>query len=114
MPYEIVGLGGLLDTPEVQDTLAVATMLVRPEDSEAALRVLGGPSVGLGLADMEALAARAKNLQARADGPVAEEEAARSVPADPEERLIEELTQLALEAEALKMLETIIGIYQGK
>ena len=103
VPYEIVGLGGLLDTPEVQDTLAVATMLVRPEDSEAALRVLGGPSVGLGLADMEALAARAKNLQARADGPAAEEEAARPVPADPEERLIEELTQLALEAEALKM-----------
>ncbi|WP_288792689.1 ATP-dependent helicase [uncultured Corynebacterium sp.] len=103
VPYEIVGLGGLLDTPEVQDTLAVATMLVRPEDSEAALRVLGGPSVGLGLADMEALAARAKNLQARADGPAAEAEAARPVPADPEERLIEELTQLALEAEALKM-----------
>lgn len=106
VPYEIVGLGGLLDTPEVQDTLAVATMLVRPEDSAAALRVLGGPSVGLGLADMEALAARAKNLQARAEGlsARAEEELPKPVdPVDPEERLIEELTQLALEAEALKM-----------
>ncbi|OIR40599.1 DNA helicase II [Corynebacterium sp. NML140438] len=101
VPYEIVGLGGLLDTPEVQDTLAVATMLVRPEDSAAALRVLGGPSVGLGLADMEALAERAKNLQARAEGSATQEDAPK--PADPEERLIEELTQLALEAEALKM-----------
>ena len=103
VPYEIVGLGGLLDTPEVQDTLAVATMLVRPEDSAAALRVLGSPSVGLGLADMEALAARAKNLQARADGVSARDDVVLPKPADPEERLIEDLTQLALEAEALKM-----------
>ena len=103
VPYEIVGLGGLLDTPEVQDTLAVATMLVRPEDSAAALRVLGGPSVGLGLADMEALAARAKNLQARAEGAAAGADEVLPKSADPEERLIEELTQLALEAEALKM-----------
>ena len=55
------------------DTLAIATMLVRPGDSAAALRVLGGPAVGLGLADLNALAARAKNLRARERGEDAEQ-----------------------------------------
>lgn len=68
VPYEIVGVAGLLDIPEVADTLAIATMLVRPGDSAAALRVLGGPAVGLGLADLNALAARAKNIRARERG----------------------------------------------
>ena len=67
VPYEIVGLGGLLDVPEVADTVAVATMLVRPDDTAAALRVLGGPAVGLGLADLRALASRANNLRGKED-----------------------------------------------
>lgn len=62
VPYEIVGLAGLLDVPEVADVVALATMLVRPEDSMAALRILSGPLVGLGLKDIMALAARARNL----------------------------------------------------
>lgn len=65
VPYEIVGVAGLLAVPEVADTVAIATMLVRPGDSAAALRVLGGRAVGLGLADLHALAARAENLRAR-------------------------------------------------
>lgn len=65
VPVEIVGDAGLLKIPEVADMLAVATMLIRPEDTEAALRVVCGPSVGLSLADLQALAARAKNLSAR-------------------------------------------------
>src|SRR5699024_11977388 len=43
VPYEIVGLGGLLWEPEIQDMVAIATMLVRPQDSAAALRILAGP-----------------------------------------------------------------------
>lgn len=73
VPYEIVGVAGLLDIPEVADTLAIATMLVRPGDSAAALRVLGGPAVGLGVADVNALAVRAKNLRARERGDQAEQ-----------------------------------------
>lgn len=68
VPYEIVGVAGLLDIPEVADTVAIATMLVRPGDSAAALRVLAGPAVGLGLADLQALADRAANLRARERG----------------------------------------------
>lgn len=69
VPYEIVGLAGLLDVPEVADAVAIATMLVRPDDVAAALRILGGPAVGLGLADLQALAARASNLRGSAAGP---------------------------------------------
>ena len=59
IPYEIVGINGLLDVPEVADMVAIATMLIRPTDSAAALRILGGPAVGLGVRDIQALARRA-------------------------------------------------------
>lgn len=62
VPHEIVGLGGLLWEPEVQDVVAVATMLIRPGDTDAALRVLSGPLCGIGIADIMALKARADNL----------------------------------------------------
>lgn len=65
VPVEIVGLAGLLDVPEVADLVAVATMLIRPADSQAALRVVAGPMVGLGVKDTLALADRARNLAGR-------------------------------------------------
>ncbi|MGD7002959.1 ATP-dependent helicase [Corynebacterium halotolerans] len=68
IPNEIVGLSGLLYVPEVADVIAVATMLVKPQDTTAALRILAGPHVGLGVSDLLALAGRAANLAARATG----------------------------------------------
>lgn len=68
IPNEIVGLSGLLYVPEVADVIAVATMLVKPQDTTAALRILAGPHVGLGTSDILALAGRAVNLAARATG----------------------------------------------
>ncbi len=65
VPFEIVGLAGLLDVPEVADLVAIATMLIRPMDSHAALRVLASPMVGLGVADILALATRVRNLAGR-------------------------------------------------
>ena len=94
VPYEIVGVGGLLDVPEVADALAVATMLVRPADSAAALRILAGPAVGLGLADLAALAARANNLR----GSTQEEETEGE---DPAARLAAQLEALQARAAAL-------------
>ncbi len=86
IPYEILGLAGLLDVPEVADVVAVATMLVRPQDTPAALRILSGPYVGLGLADLVALQRRARNLSG----------AAHRVehPADPLERLRSQLAEV--------------------
>ncbi|QGU03946.1 ATP-dependent helicase [Corynebacterium comes] len=62
IPYEIFGIGGLLTLPEIADLVAIATMLIRPQNAPAALRILAGPSVGLGLADLVALRDRARNL----------------------------------------------------
>lgn len=67
VPYEVFGLGGLLSLPEIADLVAIATMLIRPQNTPAALRILAGPSVGLGLADLVALRDRARNLTAGAD-----------------------------------------------
>lgn len=85
IPYEILGLGGLLSVPEVADVVALATMLVRPGDNAAALRILTGPLVGLGLADLQALQQRARNLSGAA-GRV-------ELPDDPVERLKAQLAE---------------------
>ncbi|GAA1170296.1 ATP-dependent helicase [Corynebacterium glaucum] len=103
VPYEIVGVAGLLDVPEVADTVAIATMLVRPGDSAAALRILGGPAVGLGLADLQALAVRATNLAGRGQARSADaergdfDEAART----PEAHLEAQLAELVQRAEEI-------------
>ncbi|MGV0327231.1 ATP-dependent helicase [Corynebacterium confusum] len=65
VPYEIAGLGGLLFEPEVQDLVALATMLIRPQNNTAALRVLAGPACGIGLKDIQSLGKRAANLAGR-------------------------------------------------
>ena len=62
-----MGINGLLDVPEVADMVSIATMLIRPTDSAAALRVLAGPAVGLGVRDIQALARRAGELSGRAN-----------------------------------------------
>lgn len=95
IPVEIVGLSGLLDVPEVSDMVAIATMLVRPQDNRATLRILGGPHVGLGIADIQVLQRRAANIAGhrRADEqPVLEDplehlkaQIAETVPTEPEE-----------------------------
>ncbi|KQB84115.1 ATP-dependent helicase [Corynebacterium oculi] len=85
VPYEVVGLGGLIDIPEVADVLAAARLLIRPAEDKAALRLLTGPSVGLGWADVRALARRARNLAGRARSTGEGEETQE--PQDPEEKL---------------------------
>ena len=109
VPYEIVGLAGLLDVPEVADTVAIATMLVRPGDSAAALRILAGPAVGLGVADLHALAARAANLRGGPAPQPGQEASASRLPSDgagepasaAEEKLFRDLNELVERAAAL-------------
>ncbi|AKK05150.1 DNA/RNA helicase, superfamily I [Corynebacterium mustelae] len=101
VPVEIVGLGGLLDIPEVADMVAIATMLIRPTDSQAALRILAGPMVGLGVADITALAKRAANLAGRSKAETVDTE----VIADPMEKLTAIINQ-TVPAEP----ETVVGL----
>ncbi|HEY5855644.1 MAG TPA: ATP-dependent DNA helicase [Aldersonia sp.] len=62
LPVEIVGLGGLLSTPEVGDIVAVLRMLADPAAGGAAVRILTGARWQLGIADLLALWERARVL----------------------------------------------------
>ncbi|MDQ6658727.1 MAG: ATP-dependent helicase, partial [Actinomycetota bacterium] len=65
LPVEVVGLGGLLDEPEVADLVAMLHLLVNPNSGAAALRILTGARWQLGGADLAALAGRAQQLGGR-------------------------------------------------
>ncbi|GAA1473595.1 UvrD-helicase domain-containing protein [Corynebacterium felinum] len=100
VPVEIVGSEGLLDIPEVADLIAVATMLIRPTDSHAALRVLTSPMVGLGAHDLQILAKRARNLKGRTQS-----NDALSQPRTPMEKLEQIIATTVPEPE-----ESIVGL----
>ncbi|GAB3128817.1 ATP-dependent DNA helicase AdnB [Tsukamurella serpentis] len=62
VPVEVVGLGGLLHTPEVQDVVALLRLAVEPLAGTAAMRLLTGPRWQLGAADLRALWDRARRI----------------------------------------------------
>ncbi|MFD4402653.1 UvrD-helicase domain-containing protein [Nocardia sp. NPDC058499] len=62
LPVEIVGLGGLLATPEVADIVATLRLVADPAAGSAAVRILTGARWRLGVADLAALARRAREL----------------------------------------------------
>ncbi|MDG6104878.1 ATP-dependent helicase [Dactylosporangium aurantiacum] len=76
LPVEVVGLGGLLDTPEVRDVVSVLRVLADPAEGAALLRILTGPRWRIGPRDLVALYRRARALAAaRRAGPVDDEPA---------------------------------------
>jgi DNA helicase-2/ATP-dependent DNA helicase PcrA len=56
LPYEIVGLGGLLGTPEIVDLVATLRVLADPNRSDALMRLVTGARWRIGTADLMALA----------------------------------------------------------
>ncbi|MGW4111866.1 UvrD-helicase domain-containing protein [Actinosynnema sp. NPDC004786] len=77
LPVEVVGLGGLLDEPEVRDLTSALRVLVDPLAGTAAARLLTGSRWRVAAYDLAALWARARDLagapsrQAVADDPLA-------------------------------------------
>lgn len=71
IPYEIVGLGGLLDTPEVVDLVATLRVLADPGRSDSLMRLLAGARWRIGPADLMALRDWSSHL-ARRRGQAAE------------------------------------------
>ena len=69
IPAEVVGVGGLLDVPEVADVVALLTVVARPGAGAALLRLLSGSRFALGAADLAALARRASMLSLRRSAP---------------------------------------------
>src|SRR5690606_23869662 len=67
LPVEVVGLGGLLTTPEVVDLVATLQAVHDPSRGDALMRLLTGPRLHLGLRDVMALGDWAEEL-ARRDG----------------------------------------------
>ena len=67
MPYEVVGLGGLLLTPEVEDVVALLHVVQDPSRGDHLMRLLTGPPCRLGPADIDALAACARQQQEARD-----------------------------------------------
>ncbi|WP_238148220.1 ATP-dependent DNA helicase [Rothia halotolerans] len=55
LPYELVGLGGLLETPEVLDVVATLRVLSDPSRSDALMRLLAGARWRIGPRDLMAL-----------------------------------------------------------
>ncbi|MGB7363675.1 MAG: 3'-5' exonuclease, partial [Rhodococcus sp. (in: high G+C Gram-positive bacteria)] len=64
LPVEVVGLGGLLRTPEVADLVAMLRLVSDPLAGSAAMRVLTGSRWQLGAADIRALWRRAREIAA--------------------------------------------------
>lgn len=66
VPFEVVGLSGLLAQPEVQDLLALLGVLNDVTDNPAMLRLLTGPRWRIGQRDLRLLGRRAQALSGRA------------------------------------------------
>ncbi|MFE3796936.1 UvrD-helicase domain-containing protein [Nocardia tengchongensis] len=65
LPVEIVGLGGLLHTPEVADIVATLRLIADPAAGSAAVRILTGARWRIGVSDIAALSRRARELSIR-------------------------------------------------
>jgi DNA helicase-2/ATP-dependent DNA helicase PcrA len=111
IPVEVVGLGGLLTVPEVQDVVATLRVLNDAAGSDSLVRLLTGPRWRIGPRDLVALGRRARAL-ARADqaeaesathpeSPAAAPAAAPAAPADDPDALAEALTDLTTDAGSL-------------
>jgi len=62
IPHRILGLGGLLSTPEVVDVVSALRVISDPTAGSALIRLLSGPRWAIGLADLRALAALSRRL----------------------------------------------------
>jgi DNA helicase-2/ATP-dependent DNA helicase PcrA len=67
LPVEVVGLGGLLLTPEVNDLVSLLWVVQDPSRGDRLMRLLTGPFCRLGPADLDGLASWAR-AQQRAGG----------------------------------------------
>ncbi|MBA8817329.1 DNA helicase-2/ATP-dependent DNA helicase PcrA [Microbacterium halimionae] len=62
IPHRILGLGGLLSTPEVVDVVSALRVVCQPTAGSALIRLLAGPRWSIGLADLRVLANLARRL----------------------------------------------------
>lgn len=73
LPFEVVGLGGLLTVPEVVEVVSFLTAAYDPGRGDAVMRLLTGPQTRLGLQDIGVLGAWARTLSRRGRSTSADE-----------------------------------------
>jgi DNA helicase-2/ATP-dependent DNA helicase PcrA len=96
----VVGLGGLLAVPEVQDVVATLRVLHDAGASDALARLLTGPRWRIGPRDLVALGRRARVL-ASGEGDGRAVTRAAAVEQDPQDALAEAVTDLTAETGSL-------------
>ena len=103
IPVEVVGLGGLLVVPEVQDVVATLRVLYDAGASDALARLLTGPRWRIGPRDLVALGRRARALaRGEGDRPAAPARPAPARSADAAaDALAEAITDLTAETGSL-------------
>lgn len=62
LPVEVVGIGGLLTTPEVNDLVSLLWVVQDPTRGDRLMRLLLGPAVRLGPADLDGLSAWSRHV----------------------------------------------------
>ncbi|MGJ3188823.1 ATP-dependent helicase [Paenarthrobacter sp. FR1] len=104
IPYEIVGLGGLLDTPEIVDLVATLRVLADPGRSDALMRLLAGARWRIGPADLMAFNDWSRFLARRRSAPDAHQ-GNMDADEDPSSVVVEsDITDAASLVEALDYL----------
>lgn len=71
VPCRVLGIGGLLDTPEITDLVATLRVLTDPHEGSSLLRLLAGARFEVGVADLGQLERLASEL-AKRDGSLRE------------------------------------------
>jgi DNA helicase II / ATP-dependent DNA helicase PcrA len=111
IPCEVVGLGGLLSVPEVQDVVATLRVLHDAASSDALARLLTGPRWRIGPRDLVALGRRARELaETPADanpGPGAGPGAEPAPAPDPMAEAVTDLTTAAGSASLVEALDDL-------
>jgi DNA helicase II / ATP-dependent DNA helicase PcrA len=101
IPVEVVGLGGLLSVPEVQDVVATLRVLQDAAASDALARLLTGPRWRIGPRDLVALGRRARDLARGPDGQHPAPAPAPAAEAEAGDALAEAITDLTAETGSL-------------
>lgn len=112
IPHRILGLGGLLATPEVVDVISALRVVHDPTQGSALIRLLVGPRFGIGVADMGALYDLATTLSQRDEAlaPLSDEMRAKirsSTGADEQVSIIDALDFLRQMPDDYRLFEQI-------
>ena len=62
IPYEVLGVGGLIHVAEVADLISMLKVVTNPEAGSALMRQLTGPRINLGASDIAALGRYSRSL----------------------------------------------------